>query len=277
MENLLEKLFTTSQFANMHGVNKRTLMYYDEIGLFKPAYTGDNGYRYYSFKQNLNFEAILLLRKLQVPLKDIKKYLKNYTQDNLLELLYTQEQQLDRQIAELMRLKRIVRNRIDNLEGNRKIDFAKIEVVEVDKKPIVLSEPFKGKSDELLLKLVSNFMKDCYDSVTYSGYPIGIILDAQQIRKGSHKPLAYGFYAVDEIYEKEFVLDYKPAGRYLIGYHRGDWKKIYETYEKLIAYADEQKLKFGKHSYEERLFDDVSPALNELPNYFEIKISILLK
>ena len=30
-------LFTIGQFAALHGINKKTLMWYDEIGLFKPA------------------------------------------------------------------------------------------------------------------------------------------------------------------------------------------------------------------------------------------------
>ena len=32
------KLFTIGQFAALHGINKKTLMWYDEIGLFKPAF-----------------------------------------------------------------------------------------------------------------------------------------------------------------------------------------------------------------------------------------------
>lgn len=273
MESLLQKMFTTSQFADIYGINKRTLMYYDEIGLFQPDYVGENGYRYYSFKQNLKFEAILLLRKLRVPLKEIKNYLDNYTQDKLLDLLYAQEQQLEMQIAELRRLKRIVRNRIDNIESNKKLDFAKIEVVQLDKKPIFLSESFDGKKGEQLLILISTFMKACYNSNAYSGHPIGVIVDVQK----NDRPVTNGFYIVDEMCQQEVVLSYKPAGKYLVGYHLGDWRKIQQTYDKLIAYAKKNKLVFSNNAYEERLFDDVSKAENESSKYFEIKISILLK
>ncbi len=31
------KLLTTAEFAKLHEVNKRTLHYYDSIGLFSPA------------------------------------------------------------------------------------------------------------------------------------------------------------------------------------------------------------------------------------------------
>ena len=37
------KLFTIGQFAAIHGVTKKTLMWYDEIGLLKPAVIGENG------------------------------------------------------------------------------------------------------------------------------------------------------------------------------------------------------------------------------------------
>lgn len=39
------KSLTTAQFAKLHGVNKRTLHYYDDIGLFSPRAKGENGYR----------------------------------------------------------------------------------------------------------------------------------------------------------------------------------------------------------------------------------------
>ena len=45
------KSLTTAQFAKLHGVNKRTLHYYDDIGLFSPRAKGENGYRFYDAAQ----------------------------------------------------------------------------------------------------------------------------------------------------------------------------------------------------------------------------------
>ena len=42
-------LFTIGQFAALHEINKKTLMWYDEIGLLKPACIKENGYQYYSY------------------------------------------------------------------------------------------------------------------------------------------------------------------------------------------------------------------------------------
>ena len=58
------KLFTIGQFSAIHGVTKKTLMWYDEIGLLKPAVIGENGYRYYTYFQSPTLEIILMLREL---------------------------------------------------------------------------------------------------------------------------------------------------------------------------------------------------------------------
>ena len=42
------RLFTIGQFASLHQINKKTLMWYDETGLFRPAVVKENGYRYYT-------------------------------------------------------------------------------------------------------------------------------------------------------------------------------------------------------------------------------------
>ena len=60
MPNEKNKLFTIGQFAEMHEINKKTLMWYDEVGIFKPAVIKENGYRYYTFYQSSTLTTILL-------------------------------------------------------------------------------------------------------------------------------------------------------------------------------------------------------------------------
>ena len=57
--------YTINQLAKLSGVSTRTLRFYDEIALLKPAYYGDNQYRYYKEEQllmfsNSNYEFITL-------------------------------------------------------------------------------------------------------------------------------------------------------------------------------------------------------------------------
>lgn len=69
-----DKLLTIGQFASIHNVTKKTLMWYDEVGLLKPAYIGENGYRYYTYTQSPILETILMLRELKVSIPEIKLF-----------------------------------------------------------------------------------------------------------------------------------------------------------------------------------------------------------
>src|SRR5581483_1868862 len=51
--------YTVKQVAAMSGVSVRTLHFYDETGLLKPAWYGANGYRFYEESQLLNLQQIL--------------------------------------------------------------------------------------------------------------------------------------------------------------------------------------------------------------------------
>lgn len=68
-----EVSWSIQQAARVSGVTARTLRYYDEIGLLRPARVGSNGYRYYEREQLLRLQQILLLRELGLDLTTIGK------------------------------------------------------------------------------------------------------------------------------------------------------------------------------------------------------------
>lgn len=63
--------WSIQQVARVSGVTARTLRYYDEIGLLRPARVGAGGYRYYELEQLLRLQQILLLRGLGLDLATI--------------------------------------------------------------------------------------------------------------------------------------------------------------------------------------------------------------
>ena len=65
-----------NEFAKLTGVTIRTLHYYDEIGLLKPAYTREqNNYRFYDENSLERMQEILFYRELDFPLKSISEIL----------------------------------------------------------------------------------------------------------------------------------------------------------------------------------------------------------
>ncbi len=41
-------MYAISEMASLFNVSRQTLIYYDKIGLFKPAVVNEKGYRFYS-------------------------------------------------------------------------------------------------------------------------------------------------------------------------------------------------------------------------------------
>jgi len=67
--------WSIADVARMSGVTSRTLRHYDEIGLLPPAYVASNGHRYYEEAQLLRLQQILLMRELDVGLREIQAVL----------------------------------------------------------------------------------------------------------------------------------------------------------------------------------------------------------
>jgi DNA-binding transcriptional MerR regulator len=67
-------LYSIGRLSKMAAVTLDALRYYDEIGLFKPAYTDrDTGYRYYSAGQAAELTRILEMKSFGFSLGEIKE------------------------------------------------------------------------------------------------------------------------------------------------------------------------------------------------------------
>jgi DNA-binding transcriptional MerR regulator len=86
--------YTVNKLANLAGISVRTLHYYDEIGLLKPSFTKENGYRFYEEKELLKLQQILFFRELEFPLEEIIKIV-NAPDFNKLEALVDQKKLLE--------------------------------------------------------------------------------------------------------------------------------------------------------------------------------------
>lgn len=96
------------ELADAAGVSVRTLHYYDEIGLLKPAHVDPaTGYRFYDEHSFLRLQEILFCRELDFPLKSIGEFLSSphYDRSKALQeqkhLLTLKKQRLEGLIAAL--------------------------------------------------------------------------------------------------------------------------------------------------------------------------------
>jgi DNA-binding transcriptional MerR regulator len=112
--------YTVTKLAQLSGVSVRTLHWYDEIGLLKPAYHGENGYRYYEEEQLLLLQQILFFRELGFELKQIQKILKRSDFDKRAALL-SHRQVLLKSLTRTKRLIKTIDKTIEHLKGTKKM------------------------------------------------------------------------------------------------------------------------------------------------------------
>jgi DNA-binding transcriptional MerR regulator len=112
----LMQLMPIGRFSRLTGVGVKSLRHYDEVGLLVPAAVDDEtGYRFYSPDQVDRAEAIRLLRKLDMPLEEIRSTLAADDPAALRDALVSHQRQMASRESELRasmtRLQRLIDGR----------------------------------------------------------------------------------------------------------------------------------------------------------------------
>lgn len=128
--------YTINALSRIAGVSKRTLRYYDEIGLLAPKRKSSNGYRIYGEQEIEKLQQILFYRNLDMPLDDIKQILNDVHFDS--EKALTEHRQ--RLLAKKAQVDQLLET-IDKTLANKRGDIQMSD-----------KEKFEGFKEELLEK-----------------------------------------------------------------------------------------------------------------------------
>src|SRR5581483_8213321 len=112
--------YTVRQVASFSGVSVRTLHFYDELGLLKPAYVSANGYRYYEQPQLLALQQVLFYRELGFELKEIKSILARADFEKA-AALESHRARLEKNLTRTQTLIATIDKTIDHVRGAKKM------------------------------------------------------------------------------------------------------------------------------------------------------------
>jgi DNA-binding transcriptional MerR regulator len=111
-------LYTVKQLAELAGVTPRTLHHYDAIGLLRPSFVGENGYRHYDDSAALRLQQILFYRELALSLDEIRRLLDSPDFD-VAAALRAHRVALQQRVGRLSQLIHTVDRTILHLEGKQ--------------------------------------------------------------------------------------------------------------------------------------------------------------
>ena len=112
--------YTVKELAQLSGVSVRTLHFYDEIGLLKPSWVGNNQYRYYEEEQLLALQQILFFRELGFELKKVQSIVSRPEFDRVVSLRVHRKELL-KERARMGKLIRTIDQTLIKLKGDQRM------------------------------------------------------------------------------------------------------------------------------------------------------------
>lgn len=247
-----EKLFTAGQFAKVHNLNKRTLQYYDDIGLFCPRYRDEKGYRYYVRAQSPMLEMILGFRELGLPIDQIKEKLREGTVDNYISLFSEYQENIDNYIRKLETMKRSLKARKKLLERSKK-NLNNIDIVYEEATSLFTCTYDREQTyEDNFHELAKTYHETTGDRVFR--WPMGAMLGLEDAMNENYYHYAYLFIENDD---REHYTFLRKASPFLVGYSVGFEENLQKTYQRLFDYAKAHHIKLGNYCYEIGLNDEV--------------------
>lgn len=248
-----ENLFSIGEVARYQNISKQTLIFYDKAGVFRPAWVDpENGYRYYSASQLDYLDTILIMKQIGFSLQEIKAHMQHYDLDSSLAMLRRQLDVIDRKVAELKLVRSRVQNRCDQMEAARAHCAPGQPGIELEDAPaqdlfcLPVQAPYT-------LREISIATKQCFARAAAEALPVffqcGVVVPLEKIRAGRCTEASLAFLPIERGGPAEQVRRL-PAGRRACIYHVGDYLSEGQSYQKLLDWCGEHRLRIVSDAYE---------------------------
>lgn len=257
---------TAAQFAQLHGVNKRTLHYYDDIGLFSPRERGENGYRYYDAAQSMDFEYIRMLKELNMSIEQIADYYAAPSADKFLHIAEQKQKEIDLQIEKLQAVGKVLSDMKEKTEFCQKLKEQKICVEKRNPTELYLL-PFDFADDDLTKAFL--YIKDKW-SIEQMRMGIGSFISLDKVKRGDFEKYDGLFSPVLRSGGEPSIT--LPAGNYLCGWQTGLWDKLPNLYEAMLDYAERHGLRLTGCAYEQGINEFTISSPEQYTTKITIKI-----
>ena len=267
--------FTAGELASLYEIPKQTLLYYDKNKLLIPEFTNEKGYRFYSETQYHTLEIILNMRKLDIPVQDIKKYLSCRNIDNFEHILREKEKECDTIIEAMTNMKNSLRLSLESLKKIREVKTGQIELVSQKERLLLGSEILTADtSPKNRLGIFSRHSQAAFSKNRFKEFSTGWIIDKNEFfLKKFNKTLRY-FTPVSQIESNELSF-VRSEGLYLNIYFQGTfYQEILNAFEKIQDFMNRNYLEAIDNIYvfplkNHWLTEDTQDYINEIS--FQVK------
>lgn len=112
------ELIKITELTSQLNLSSRTLRYYEQIGLIESHRIPFETYRFYDSQTIERIKQIIVLRKMQIPIKEIIKIYKSQDMTALVDSFVTRINTIENEIKARSELKQIIRNFMNAMQEN---------------------------------------------------------------------------------------------------------------------------------------------------------------
>ena len=208
---------TIKEFSQLTHTTVDTLKHYDKMGLLRPAYIGENKYRYYTAQQAFPLTRILFGVKACIPLSEIKEIIHDDAPDQSMVHYQKIYQQLENHIEELKAMQNAINNLVYYYDLTQKHPLDTLfnlylpEWFIIYSPKLKLSHSYQTTEANIANKL---FLQGFYNGF-WPHYQLGAFFTPEDVAQNNFSETSYCL-KVDypEQYAKE-ELDFVSGGNYL--------------------------------------------------------------
>lgn len=118
----MTELLKIREVSSKYDISARALRYYEDMGLIKSTRSMDYAYRLYDKQAIKRLEQILILRKLNISIKDIQLIFQASSSEILITVLEKKAKDIDKETALLRDLRNII---LEFIKQIKKVDFGR--------------------------------------------------------------------------------------------------------------------------------------------------------
>ncbi|WP_195986503.1 MerR family transcriptional regulator [Clostridium sp. D53t1_180928_C8] len=141
--------YLMGEVCKLFNTTRDTLRYYENMGLIKPKKNDKNGYRYYDVEDLNSLTDVFFLKKLNLPLGDIHKVIKNSTPSDILEIIKEKEKQLVEEVRKIRELQKTLYSMKLNVQSCIN-DLNRLEIRDEKGKFIFIETTEERKFDDFI-------------------------------------------------------------------------------------------------------------------------------
>ena len=154
-------LLRINEVVETFGVSSRTLRYYEEKGLLWSKHPENKAQRYYDVPALERLKQIIVLRKLQIPIKDIVAIFESESTATLIQAFVNKLDALDVEITALSELRKIVDDFLHKMliNGVKKISAITLLYEETEKRLAVARLAVAEESETISFERLSEISR----------------------------------------------------------------------------------------------------------------------